>query len=463
VIGLPPSNGATNDTVTCALPPDTVGCAGASGTRFGTTTADAGDGALVPFAFVAVTVHVYDFPFERPARTIGEPAPDARPDAPPLDDTHVASYCVIALPPLNGAANITVTCPLPAPTVGCAGADGTVLGITGTDAGDGALGPFAFVAVTVHEYDFPFVNDATTMGEPAPDADPAAPPFDDTHTAPKLVIALPPSAGATNDTETCAFPNPTVGCAGADGTVLGITGADAGDGALVPFAFVAVTVHVYDFPFERPARTIGDPAPAASPVTPPFDDTHVAPKFVIALPPSSGTTNDTVTCVSAPDTEGWAGAFGTVLGITGADAGEGAPSPSALVAVTVHVYSFPFDSEPTTIGEPTSEAEPAPPPFDDTQAAVYSLIGLPPSNGATNDTVSCAFPEPTVGCVGASGTRFGTTADDAGDGGLVPFALVAVTVHVYDFPFDNGSTTIGEPAPELEPAAPPFDETHIAS
>ena len=46
----------------CALPGVTAGCAGASGTRFGITTADAGDAGPSPFAFVAVTVHVYDFP-----------------------------------------------------------------------------------------------------------------------------------------------------------------------------------------------------------------------------------------------------------------------------------------------------------------------------------------------------------------------------------------------------------------
>ena len=58
------------------------------------------------------------------------------------------------------------------------------------------------------------------------------------------MIALPPLAGTTNDTVTCAFSAATVGAAGALGTVLGITAADAGDGSLVPSAFVAVTVQV---------------------------------------------------------------------------------------------------------------------------------------------------------------------------------------------------------------------------
>ena len=89
-------------------------------------------------------------------------------------------------------------------------------------------------------------------------------------------------------------------------------------------------------------------------------------------------------------------------------------------------------------------------------------MGLPPSNGATNVTVICAFPAVAVGCVGGSGTRFGTTTDDAGDAAPDPFAFVAVTVHVYDLPFDKVPTTIGEAPPEARPARPPSDDTHAA-
>jgi len=90
------------------------------------------------------------------------------------------------------------------------------------------------------------------------------------------VIALPPSAGGTNDTVTCAFPATTVGAAGALGTVLGIATADAADATPVPFAFVADTVHVYDLPFDNEPTTIGEPAPLTEPETPPFDGTHAA-------------------------------------------------------------------------------------------------------------------------------------------------------------------------------------------
>ena len=90
------------------------------------------------------------------------------------------------------------------------------------------------------------------------------------------------------------------------------------------------------------------------------------------------------------------------------------------------------------------------------------MIGLPPLDGAANDTVSCALPTATFGWAGAVGTVLGTTAADAGDGTLVPFAFVAVTVHVYDFPFDNAVTTIGELTPAFAPGRPPFEETHAA-
>jgi hypothetical protein len=184
VIGLPPSNGATNETVSCALPATTVGCAGGSGTRLGMTTAEAGETALVPFAFVAVIVQVYDFPFVSPETTIGEAAPVAEPAVPEFEDVHETEYEVIARPPSNGATNTTVTWPLPAPTVGAAGAVGTVLGMTAAEAADAAPGPFAFVAVTVQVYDFPFDKLPTTIGEAAPFTDPAVPPFDEEHVAP---------------------------------------------------------------------------------------------------------------------------------------------------------------------------------------------------------------------------------------------------------------------------------------
>ena len=277
------------------------------------------------------------------------------------------------------------------------------------------------------------------------------------------MIALPPLNGAANETVTSAFPATTVAFAGPFGIVLGITAADGGEGKLVPFAFVAATVHAYDFPFDKPPTTRGEAAPEPAPATPPFDDAHAALYPVIVLPPSNGATNDTVTCAFAADAAGAAGTSGTRLGTTADDGSEGEPSPLLFVAVTVHVYVFPFDSDPTRIGELTAEFEPGTPPSEDTHVAANPVIGLPPSNGATNDTVNCPLPTPAVGGPGAFGTVLGTTVADAGDAAPGPFAFVAVTVHVYVFPFDSDPTRIGELTAEFEPGTPPFDDTHVAS
>jgi hypothetical protein len=60
------------------------------------------------------------------------------------------------------------------------------------------------------------------------------------------VIALPPSpVGAENATRILPFPAATEGALGASGTVDGTAGSDPTDGALVPSAFDAVTVHIY--------------------------------------------------------------------------------------------------------------------------------------------------------------------------------------------------------------------------
>jgi len=84
---------------------------------------------------------------------------------------------------------------------------------------------------------------------------------------------------------------------GAPGTVNGTTALDAVDDALVPSAFVAVTVNVYEVPFVRPV-TVADVAVApAVAVRPPGLDATVYP--VMALPPSyPGAVHDTSACVS---------------------------------------------------------------------------------------------------------------------------------------------------------------------
>jgi hypothetical protein len=60
---------------------------------------------------------------------------------------------------------------------------------------------------------------------------------------------------------------------GALGTVDGVTEFEAADDALVPLAFVAVTVKVYVVPLVRPVIVIGEPVLVA--VKPPMLDVTV--------------------------------------------------------------------------------------------------------------------------------------------------------------------------------------------
>jgi hypothetical protein len=58
-------------------------------------------------------------------------------------------------------------------------------------------------------------------------------------------MALPPfEAGADHDTVATALPAEALTLVGAPAVVIGVTGAEGLDGALVPAAFVAVTVKV---------------------------------------------------------------------------------------------------------------------------------------------------------------------------------------------------------------------------
>ena len=76
VIAEPPSNGATNVTRMLPFPAETVGCAGVSGTAFGTVDADATDVAPSPSTFDANTVQVYVLPFVSADTVNGDDAPD---------------------------------------------------------------------------------------------------------------------------------------------------------------------------------------------------------------------------------------------------------------------------------------------------------------------------------------------------------------------------------------------------
>jgi hypothetical protein len=102
----------------------------------------------------------------------------------------------------------------------------------------------------------------------------------------------------------------------------------------------------------------------------------------MAVPPSFGSLNVNVIAPFPGVADGCSSWSGTVCGIAAPDGELGGPSPSALVAVTVHVYVLPFVSPPTVTGDATCVADPAVPPFPDAHAALYPVIALPPSNGA---------------------------------------------------------------------------------
>jgi hypothetical protein len=121
------------------------------------------------------------------------------------------------------------------------------------------------------------VSDDTRIGLDPPDADPVAPPFDDTQDAAKLATGLPPSFPGVNATDTDPFPLVAVPIVGAFGTEVGKTMLfDAPDTLLAPMAFVAAAEHVYVLPFVSEDTTIGLDAPEVLPVVPPSDDTQVA-------------------------------------------------------------------------------------------------------------------------------------------------------------------------------------------
>jgi hypothetical protein len=244
VIELPLSPGALNATTRVPLPRVTEGAAGTSGTAAGITAAEAGDVPPVPTSLVAVAVHVYVRPLVSPPTVTGDVAADPVPGAPPLLEVHDASYDVIALPPLSGAAIETEIRWSPRVTPGVAGADGTVAGTTGSDASDSGPCPTAVVARTVHVYVRPLVSPVTVIGDAVPVSVPWAPPLLEVHFAENDVIALPLSPPAVNATSIVALPRVTPVIVGGSGTAAGVVGSEGSEGLLVPTAFVAVIVQV---------------------------------------------------------------------------------------------------------------------------------------------------------------------------------------------------------------------------
>src|SRR5262245_44551159 len=121
------------------------------------------------------------------------------------------------------------------------------------------------------------------------------------------------------------------------------------------------------------------------------------------------------------------GAPGTVAGTNAFDAADAGPVPTALVAVTLHVYVLPLVSPEITIGLEAPEPLRATPPFDDVQLALKLVIALPPSLPGVKATDADPLPRVAVPMTGAAGTvTVSTTAFDAAEAGPVPLMFVAV-------------------------------------
>jgi hypothetical protein len=119
------------------------------------------------------------------------------------------------------------------------------------------------------------------------------------------------------------------------------------EGSPVPTVLVAVTVNVYAVPFVRPVTVVlvagGDPVIVFD-VWAPDPMYGVTVYDVIGRPPLGGAAQVTVAEPSPAVAVTPVGAPGTVgpVGVTEFEGSEGAPVPTALVAVTVNVYAVPF-------------------------------------------------------------------------------------------------------------------------
>jgi hypothetical protein len=128
---------------------------------------------------------------------------------------------------------------------------------------------------------------------------------------------------------------------GAWGTVDGVTEFELPDDVLVPAPFEAVTLKVYGVPAVRPLVIVHE-VPADVQVPPPELAVTVYP--VMAEPPVRPAVHDTVTWGAEPkptpatlEAVPTVGAWGTVAGVTLAEAAEAALVAAALVAVTLKV------------------------------------------------------------------------------------------------------------------------------
>jgi len=161
VIPAPPSeNGSDQDTVTEPLATDSISTSdGDEGTVEGTIGADTSEAAPSPDAFTAATVKVYAVPFVRPTTVHGDTALSHTTSPAALRTTN---FEIDAPPLLTGAVQDTTDWAFAAPVADTpVGTPATVEGTTEAEASEAEPLPDAFVAVTVNEYEVPFVRPIT--------------------------------------------------------------------------------------------------------------------------------------------------------------------------------------------------------------------------------------------------------------------------------------------------------------
>lgn len=130
------------------------------------------------------------------------------------------------------------------------------LGETTADGTDAAPVPTAFAAVTVNVYVAPLVSPLivqfVTGVAGATEVTEQVSPVLAVAVYP-MIVAPPLLAGAAHDTTTELLPAAPPTPVGRPGTVRGVnTAAETLEAALVPTAFVAVAVNVYEAPFAKP-------------------------------------------------------------------------------------------------------------------------------------------------------------------------------------------------------------------